>query len=118
MSNELLDLYDLNRDDTRLASDHLALVCDFTSENSTAIDEAIPVGISIYPNPSNDQIYLESDQVIFSIKLIDNMGNWVKEYPSIGFKEFSIDVSDLNSGVYTLIIETGNSKFSRRIIRK
>ncbi|WP_152285421.1 T9SS type A sorting domain-containing protein [Flavicella marina] len=75
-----------------------------TLENATAsinnIDGSSP--ISIYPNPVSDILYIDSDVTIDTYNVYSVSGQSVKSQKATG----SIDVSDLQNGLY--ILNTGN----------
>ena len=61
--------------------------------------------ISYFPNPSNNIINIESETTLKSIKIFNQLGELVLE--EIGGKK-SIDCSDFNQGVYSIVIENDN----------
>ena len=61
--------------------------------------------ISCFPNPSNNIINIESETTLKSIKIFNQLGELVLE--EIGGKK-SIDCSDFNQGVYSIVIENDN----------
>ena len=78
------------------------------------------LGINIYPNPASTVLNLkfsnEFNQKIESIYLIDAVGRKVKiiDYSN---EDIRIDISDLNSGCYNLIVESENEKLFKKIIK-
>lgn len=66
--------------------------------------------ISIYPNPVDDKIYVSVDADIKTIRLLDVVGHEVKNLTN-DFTAEAIDLSDLNAGVYQLLIELSNGEF-------
>jgi len=79
LSNEILDNYSLESDDTEIASDHFPLVSDFRLKSmSTGSLFEDPPGIKIYPNPGSETIYLKTEKVITDIKLYDSNGNLIR----------------------------------------
>jgi hypothetical protein len=92
--------------------------------NTTGIHEHIPneITISVFPNPVKDFATVQAKNVNggnIHIKVIDILGQTVidrqEEDVSDNFEK-QIDVSGLNSGVYMLIISTGERVFSQKII--
>ncbi len=89
----------------------------------TDINEYINNGISIFPNPNNGQFEINLGDIDLTnpdIKILDNLGKVV--YESEGFVEdnskFSIDLSNLDSGIYFIIINSGENTYNERIIIK
>ncbi len=69
----------------------------------TAITEAAAAGISIYPNPATDRVYIHAaDARSMDIRLISQLGAEVSRYTISG--SGVIDVSALAAGHYTLDI--------------
>jgi len=71
---------------------------------------------TVYPNPSNDVIYIKSnsaDEV--HITIYDVLGSEVKSCLYSDFNLIEISLSDLEKGVYQLKIEQGNSTVIRGI---
>lgn len=70
--------------------------------------------ISIYPNPVNSKLFLNTEEIITSIKIIDALGNTIKfELPS----NTKIDVSYLSKGIYFLEIYTNKGLVSKKFIK-
>jgi beta-glucanase (GH16 family) len=69
--------------------------------------------IQVYPNPVKDIIYLKADVPITKLKLYDISGKHI--LTQIKPKE-SINVSDLNPGVYILEIYSNQEKSQKRVI--
>ncbi|MCK5776444.1 MAG: T9SS type A sorting domain-containing protein [Bacteroidales bacterium] len=75
--------------------------------------------IIIYPNPFVDVVIIQGDIINANIKIIDISGSILYDYNVIKTPS-SIDLKDLKSGVYTLMIIDGltSKKYSYKIIRK
>ncbi|MCC6817755.1 MAG: T9SS type A sorting domain-containing protein, partial [Bacteroidia bacterium] len=70
--------------------------------------------VSVYPNPSNSQMTIETHYNIISVAILDAMGRTIY----VNFNESNtIDISNLSKGVYLLQIETdeglSNLKFTK-----
>lgn len=80
--------------------------------------------VNVYPVPANDKINLSFNSHIsnsLDIKLLDLTGNLIihNHYAEVTNKIFSLDVRNLNSGIYFLqIIYDNKSYFDRIIILK
>jgi hypothetical protein len=80
--------------------------------NTLSIDDIEATNFTVYPNPSNDFISINTDNNSSSLKLtiIDMLG---KEMMSMNYEINSqINISALNIGQYVLVLqdETGNTK--------
>ena len=67
-------------------------------------------GITIYPNPSSDNIYIEFDEQITDLKIISINGRKIKEL----FPIKTVDISYLKKGVYILKINNNFIKFIKK----
>jgi hypothetical protein len=96
--------------DIRLASD---------VEDDDAIEE-INTTFIIYPNPVNDRLYIETQTLTqtLAVEVYDIFGRLqVTETTSLQ-DNLSVDVSDLNSGVYFVKVKTENGEIAKRFIKK
>ena len=69
---------------------------------------------NIYPNPSNDIIYLNSKIVVDNIRVIDALGKEVNDY---SFNNKILNVNALSSGVYFIQIEFNDVLFSQKFFK-
>ena len=70
----------------------------------------------IYPNPVNDKLYIEAETEIEEVVVYDVYGRrQVTETPS---HQGSIDVSELNSGVYFVKVVTEKGEAVQRFVKK
>ncbi|MFN8339478.1 MAG: zinc-dependent metalloprotease [Saprospiraceae bacterium] len=72
--------------------------------------------LKLYPNPVNDILQIESSEDIIKINLYNMSGQLVLSRGK-GFGH-SIDMHDLNSGMYIVRIETEENSYSERIFKK
>jgi hypothetical protein len=78
---------------------------------------------SAFPNPTNNKValnfYLENSEII-TINVIDVLGRVFLTNKNVSFKEgentFELNTTDLESGVYSIIIENPKFKISHPII--
>ncbi len=80
----------------------------FTSTENSQVHE----NVLIYPNPSNGQFNISTDDSIMSIQIMDVLGS-IRE---ISKTDNPMDVSDLIAGSYYIIIKTDNSSLTRKLI--
>jgi len=67
----------------------------------------------IYPNPSNDVIYIEGELTDVSHQILDITGKRINH--SV-IKNGSIDVSELHSGIYFLVLQKNQKKIVKKIV--
>lgn len=84
-----------------------------TPELGLGLNDVKMENITIYPNPINDYLFIELNED-FQIKIFSIGGKIVFE--DNGSKK--IDLTHISSGIYTVQIETKNSIFKRKVIKK
>ncbi len=72
-------------------------------EEIVGVDEVSRVEVSVFPNPANDKLYVESGVQINELKFLDISGKEVYK-KSVGSNSAKIDVSNLKKGVYIIQI--------------
>ncbi len=73
----------------------------------------------IYPNPAKNQIFIKNEHhaAIEKVEMFDVTGRWVKISNSQGTTGlFTLDTSDLSSGVYMVNINVENKLLTKKII--
>jgi hypothetical protein len=86
------------------------------SNQSVGINEQTNTSnLSIYPNPVNYQLTINSEDKIGTIVILDVMGKTVKTITS---SSNTIDVSELTNGMYLLQISTDNGLVSTKFIKE
>lgn len=88
---------------------------EFSCPN-TGISETQIAQITIFPNPAEDVIYLKSPLKTDRVNMFDLQGRLVKQFELRSQK--SLDVSELESGVYLIEILSGNKLISHQKIMK
>ena len=84
--------------DSLVIEDAITVVNDITG-----IDHNIEVTFSYYPNPVTEKLYLESNEIIKTIKIITASGRFIKSL-SVNERYVFIDFSEFKSGIYFLEI--------------
>lgn len=84
--------------------------------NNTGLEESQSSQINIYPNPADDMIYINpNNQPIDQVNIYDLQGREIKQFSLTG--QTSLDVSDLQSGIYFLnILSQGQIVTYQKII--
>ena len=78
----------------------------------TSVDEIGESGIIIYPNPTENTLNIET-RLDVEIELWDMAGRKI-----LNTNDIRIDLSNLNSGVYNLIIIYDNIRFNKRVVKQ
>jgi len=81
---------------------------------STTENDLRDVSFNIYPNPSTDIIYFDSEIIVDNIRLIDAIGKEVNDY---SFDNKVLNVSALSSGIYFIQIEFNDMLFSQKFFK-
>lgn len=93
-----------------------------TSSNLTTVvsqlkvDDFLADNLRIYPNPANDRINIVSDDkvMIEEVSIYSLQGNRLKRYnESLKI----LDVSNLNSGIYILIVKTDKGLAKYKLVK-
>jgi hypothetical protein len=64
--------------------------------------------IQVYPNPVSGMLFIENEGELANVNIYNSQGQIVKVLTNIYSSELSVDVNELNSGIYLLKIETVN----------
>lgn len=82
-----------------------------------SINDIELAGVSIYPNPANDIITVENNLLNeeVQLQLTDVLGKELKT-GKLTNKRVTIDVSDVQEGIYFLNCNTDNKRFTKKII--
>jgi hypothetical protein len=77
-------------------------------------EELFPNGVKVFPNPAQDVLTIESDLLVETYFIVDMQGRVLQldEYKS------SVDVSELQSGMYYLILESKSLKIVSKFFKE
>lgn len=89
---------------------------DFKVENLTNTLDLEHRKVSIYPNPSSEEINIESRVTIKRIKIQTIDGFMLYSIDNINNTNVKTNVSDLKSGLYIITIHTGEKVISKPIV--
>lgn len=99
---------------------NIAITLNGVTEVSASANDFITSKFSVYPNPTNNVVNITSDNSfeVRKVGITDINGRSIKTVvlgaPSANT---SIDVSDLTSGIYLLIIDTAEGNAVKKIIK-
>ena len=71
--------------------------------------------VSIYPNPTKDMLNVVVPHLGSTILITDIIGNTVKQV-AVNSNQLSINVADLNEGVYNVSISNGAGVINKRVV--
>ena len=72
--------------------------------------------ITLYPNPTNTEVNISSENIINSIEIYNSLGQSVY-YSVVNSMEKTIDISSFVNGVYILGVNTENGVIRKKIIK-
>lgn len=104
-----------NGGETRVTINELGKIV----ENETELDheEEIKEGAIIFPNPAKDRLSYLTDKEVKSIKVFSFSGLLMKDVIITDESE-TIDISQLNPGIYFISIETEDNVIVKRFIKQ
>ena len=71
--------------------------------------------VIIYPNPVNENVFVETKETILKIEILDMLGKVVLEDKNF---QSQIDISFLEKGLYLILVKTESGIFSSKIIKE
>lgn len=77
--------------------------------------EEMASAFSIYPNPVNDILYINAETEVEEVSVYDVYG---RQQLTVNGQPSSIDVADLNSGIYFVRIKTNDKVVARRFVKE
>lgn len=82
------------------------------------LDEISPgASIIVYPNPVHDILKINSNEAVQSFEIYSSAGQLIKT-GSLSLEKSSVDVSQLNRGVYYIKFKTAKASASEKFIKK
>lgn len=88
----------------------------FFSNLATSINDIKENSFTIFPNPTKGTIRISSKDEILEIEILNIQGQVVKSKIGTSTSE-SIDISELNEGIYFLRFKTNEKYFTQKIIK-
>ncbi len=77
--------------------------------------EEMASAFSIYPNPVDDILYINAETEVEEVSVYDVYG---RQQLTVNGQPSSIDVADLNSGIYFVRIKTNDKVVARRFVKE
>jgi len=97
-------------------------IWDFEVENiMVGIEEEIAsnkMNFETFPNPFTDRLIINSNYAdLTNVSIVDQQGRLVKKYTNQKLKNLSLDLSDLNNGIYFVTIKMNNRSVTEKIVK-
>ncbi|MFT6137796.1 MAG: Leucine-rich repeat (LRR) protein [Salibacteraceae bacterium] len=94
-----------------------SMIVTISNQDLGINENAVNALVKLYPNPVQNELFVESkDEQITEMTILDYSGRVVKVITNTNAN--SIDVSELNQGVYLLKVSTGNGVSTKRFIKQ
>ena len=75
--------------------------------------------LKVFPNPSADLLMISNGaSMIQDLEILDVSGRTVLKHENLNVCETKLDISNLNSGIYFVHIQSGNKKMVEKIIKQ
>ncbi len=98
--------------DSNLSNNTITSKCIYAALTSS-ISTQTDINVSIYPNPSNGDITVSSDEQIDNIRITDKLGRIVFE---ANYHTKNINLKELNSGIYLITITSGGISKTNKLV--
>jgi hypothetical protein len=103
-----------------LTVDTLAIVVDdvWADINAGIFDQKSPFTYKMYPNPANSSLTLSNISDVNRIDVYDVTGKLIRTIATEGVENVTIDVTDLNTGVYILNATNNTGVQTTKFVKK
>ena len=98
-------------------ADEATLGSVVVTTNSLSVSDFNAINVSLFPNPTSDNITIESDKHITDVLIYNTLGQTVKS-ASPQATNFSVETSYLNSGVYFINLKTDTASKTLKFIKQ
>lgn len=85
---------------------------------ATSIEQIDEQVFTVYPNPTNDVLYVASELAIENMVLRDLIGKEVLSLNRIDQNQSQLSLAALSNGVYTLTVQIDGQVFTQKIVKK
>ena len=118
LANSILQEYNLSRQSTHNASDHIPIVGDFKFEVTVSTSNIMDDEIRIHPNPASQSITISlvNTEEVHSLNLYDLQGRQLDVPVTRDQQSVSIDISQLAAGLYSLKVITENQFITKSVV--
>lgn len=96
-----------------VSTDIFPIVC----QSTTAIEETYELNLNIFPNPASDMLNIQfsTDHVSPVVNIFNTQGQLVKSYSADNDPMISLDISQLEAGIYFVNVVSGDKNMFQRI---
>jgi hypothetical protein len=93
------------------------VIVNFKADDALSVDEFKENELKVYPNPTSDLLYIDSELELSNIKIVNMLGQMVYS-EELNNQKSSISLSQLNSGTYLLHLETEYGVQVKKIVKE
>lgn len=84
---------------------------------TTSVDDSMAGTVRVYPNPTQGSVYVDGITIGTTITVYDILGASVMSLTADA-EMMTISLSDVQTGLYTLVIANGQSRIMRQVLRR
>ena len=74
--------------------------------------------LKLYPNPAADQLYIESDQGINQVTVLNIVGSIVMDQSFMNNERVELNISSLRTGVYMIRVDNGDEITTAKFLKR
>ncbi|MCF8231873.1 MAG: T9SS type A sorting domain-containing protein [Bacteroidales bacterium] len=88
-------------------------------ESSASIPELTEIGVTLYPNPVKERLFIKTSKRVKKIELLNTRGRliWEKRYPNSKNNPVKLDMSPYSKGIYFINVKLENEAGVGKVIK-
>lgn len=98
-------------------ADEASLGSVVVTSNTLSVSDFNTINVSLFPNPTTNNISIQSDKQITDVAIYNTLGQTVKN-ASPQATNFSVETSNLNTGVYFVTLKTDTASKTIKFIKQ
>ena len=98
-------------------ADEASLGSVVVTSNTLSVSDFTTINVSLFPNPTTQKINIQSDKQITDVAIYNTLGQIVKN-ASPQATNFSVETSNLNTGVYFVSLKTDTASKTIKFIKQ
>jgi hypothetical protein len=98
-------------------ADEASLGSVVVTSNTLSVSDFTTINVSLFPNPTTQNITIQSDKQITDVAIYNTLGQIVKN-ASPQATNFSVETSNLNTGVYFVSLKTDTASKTVKFIKQ
>ena len=115
--NDILGLSVNNLEQSKRFTElNLGMVATMAGISGNSIAEQTEIKATIYPNPAKESVSILAEDGIHNVTVCNLMGQQIMSQNLNGKNKFTLNTSDLVSGIYVVKISTGKGMVAKRLV--